>query len=130
VKPLVERMERGQLRVYTPTGSHNVIVFEGVLREPEPAEWLCPLIDELHARANKEAFREIVLDLRLLAYANAAAWKCIVHWVRRLKDPSPSPYRLRILADEKHRWQQIGMTTLRVFGEQRLEITVYRDGRR
>ncbi len=33
MKPLVERMERGPLRVYTPTGSHNVIVFEGVLRE-------------------------------------------------------------------------------------------------
>ena len=125
----IESIERHALRVFNPPGRANTIVFEGVLREPNPTEWLCPLIDEIHRQANARELKEIVLDLRPLEYANAAAWKCIVYWVRLLKDPSPSPYKLHLMADEKHRWQQVGMTALRVFGEKRLEITVYRHGR-
>jgi hypothetical protein len=129
VKPLVEPFARGPLRVAAPKDSYNVVALEGVLREQDPAAWLCPLIDEIHARATRERFKEVVLDLRPLEYANAAAWKCIVYWVRLLKETSDSPYRLRIYADDKHRWQQVGMSALRVFGQDRLEIITYREGR-
>jgi hypothetical protein len=127
VKLLVERLERGPLRVFSSDQTPNGLVMEGVLREPDPAAWLCPLIDSVHTRAARDGLAEVVLDLRALEYANAAAWKCIVYWVRLLGDGSK--YRLRILTDQKHRWQQVGMTALRVFAQQRLEITEYRAGR-
>ncbi|HZS40075.1 MAG TPA: hypothetical protein VFF06_24765 [Polyangia bacterium] len=128
MKLLFAPIERGPLRVFARAGSHNVVAFEGVLREQDPAAWLCPLIDTIHARATDEHFKEVVLDLRRLEYANAAAWKCIVYWVQLLKDGGESSYHLRIYSDDKHRWQHIGMTALRVFGQSRLEITVYREG--
>jgi hypothetical protein len=118
------------LRLFAAPGSDNVVVLEGVLREADPAMWLLPLIDDIHARATRDRLQLVVFDLRTLTYANAAAWKCIVYWVRRLKDVSDAPYRLCILGDEKHRWQQVGMSTLRVFGEERLDIVMYRDGQR
>jgi hypothetical protein len=130
VRPLVDRYQRGPLSLYSPVGSDNVVVLEGVLREQDPAMWLGPIIDDIHRCATREGLRQVVLDLRGLTYANAAAWKCIVYWVRLLKEPSDKPYKLSILADEKHRWQQVGMTTLRVFSEERLEIVMYRDGQR
>jgi hypothetical protein len=126
----IDRLERGPLRLFTPPGTSNVIMIEGVLRELDPAQWLTPLIDDIHKQATRARSSEVVLDLRGLAYANAAAWKCIVYWVRLLKEATDAPYRLCILAEEKHRWQQVGMTALRVFGEERLEIVMYRDGQR
>jgi hypothetical protein len=122
----VDPLEHGPLRVFT---RGNTVVLEGVLREPEPAKWLCPFIDDIHRQANEHEIKEVELDLRPLEYANAAAWKCIVYWVRLLKEPSMTPYQLHVIGDQKHRWQQVGITTLRIFGEKRLKITVYRHGR-
>jgi hypothetical protein len=129
MKLVPRAVERPPFRLHTPESDDHRVVLEGVLREPDPAAWLCPLIDDIHARAKEYRARHVALDLRALQYANAAAWKCIVYWLRTLKEDPEAHYQLRVLADEEHRWQKVGMSALRVFGGERLEIMLHRRGR-
>jgi hypothetical protein len=103
----------------------NLIVFEGTLREPDPSEWLTPLIDEVHEQSIAERVKELVLDLRRLSYANAAGWKCFVYWVKRMNQDRRARYRLSILCSHEHQWQEVGMPALRVFGGDRLVIKFF-----
>ncbi len=118
-----QRIERGPLSIYTPNDKPDRVVLEGVIRDPDPAAWFCPLVDQIHQRALESQTEEVTLDMRKLEHANAAAWKCFVYWVRLM---SGATYKLRILSDDKHRWQQVGMSALRIFGGDRLEITIRR----
>jgi hypothetical protein len=105
------------------------VAFEGLMREPHPDAWFVPLIDEAHAKAVAEQLREVVLDIRRLSYANAAAWKCLVYWVKKMQQDRRACYRLRVLCEEAHSWQHVGMPALRVFGGERLVIELYANGR-
>jgi hypothetical protein len=105
------------------------IAFEGLMREAHPDTWFVPLIDEAHGKAVAEQLREIVLDIRRLSYANAAAWKCLVYWVKKMQQDRRAYYRLRVLCEEAHSWQHVGMPALRVFGGDRLVIDLYANGR-
>ena len=113
---------RAQLKIGATPETPNSLVFEGVFREQNVEEWFRPLIDELHARAVTLKLDEVVLDLRQLEYANAAAWKCLVYWMRLLQDDGNARYNVRIVANEAHRWQRVGMPSLQVFGRDRLII--------
>jgi hypothetical protein len=117
---------RPSVRVIVNADGNNILALEGLMREERPDGWFLPLIDELHERAVAFGLSEIVLDLRRLAYANAAAWKCLVYWLKKMHQDSRSRYQLRILCDEAHHWQQVGMPALRIFGGARLRTTLYR----
>jgi hypothetical protein len=119
---------RPQVRI-TDTEHEYVVAFEGLMREPHPDTWFVPLIDEAHGKAVAEQLREVVLDIRKLSYANAAAWKCLVYWVKKMQQDRRAAYRLRVLCEEAHSWQHVGMPALRVFGRERLVIDVYANGK-
>jgi hypothetical protein len=119
---------RPQVRI-TDAERELIIAFEGLMREPHPDTWFVPLIDEVHGKAVAEQLRELVLDIRRLSYANAAAWKCLVYWVKKMQQDRRAYYRLRVLCEEAHSWQHVGMPALRVFGGDRLVIDVYANGR-
>lgn len=123
MKLLHEPVVRGPLRVFSPRGVPDTVALAGVLREPDPESWLRPLMDDLHARANADGIATLTLDLRELQYANAAAWRCIVYWIRLVREPS-CRYRLRILGADKHTWQKVGMASLTVFTSERLEVVM------
>lgn len=99
---------------------HAAVVMEGVVSEPDVASWLMPLIGEVHREAVRIHESEVVLDLRKLEYANAALWKCIVSWLKMLKEDASAHYSLRIVPDATHRWQEVGLPMLRVFGGNRV----------
>jgi hypothetical protein len=107
------------------TDQANLIVLEGTLREPNPGEWLMPLIDELHQQSIVQRVSELVLDLRRLSYANAAGWKCLVYWIKKMNQDRRARYRLSILCSHEHQWQAVGMPALRVFGGDRLVIKFF-----
>jgi hypothetical protein len=96
-------------------GATNTVRMVGVMREANIATWLLPLIDEIHTTATEARFEEVVLDIRPLEYANAALWRCLVHWVKRVCHEGSSTYKLRIVSDPKRYWQQIGVPTLCAF---------------
>jgi hypothetical protein len=111
-----------------PLEATQTIVFEGILREPNLERWFYPMVDEVHQRAVDQKLREVVIDLRRLEYANAAAWKGLVYWLRRLREDPAAVYRIRIRANEAHRWQRVGMPSLQVFGQDRLIIESIGEG--
>jgi hypothetical protein len=123
---LAQPIEHGPLRIFTPREAPATVVLDGVIRDPDPASWFCPVIDQIHRRAVEDKPSVVTIDLRQLEHANAAAWKCFVYWVKLMADAS---YKLRILSDERHKWQQVGMSALRVFGGERLEIKIVRGAR-
>jgi hypothetical protein len=93
----------------------NIVRMSGVMRESNISLWLLPLIDQIHSKALQSGFEEVVLDIRALEYANAALWRCLVHWVKRVCQSATVTYKLRILSDPSRSWQQIGVPTLRAF---------------
>ena len=119
---LQKAVQRGALQV---TPSPDGAAFKGVIREADPESWLGPLVDELHGAALRTQVETLEVDLRELEYANAAAWKCFVYWLKRMADDS-AQYHLHFLCNESHRWQQVGMSTLRVFGGDRVQVTYER----
>jgi hypothetical protein len=126
VKLLVKTIQRESLKIVPSAGGG--VAFRGIIREPDPASWLVPLIEEMHAAARHSELATVQVDLRELEYANAAAWKCFVFWLKRMADDRVS-YRLHFLCNESHRWQSVGMSTLRVFGGDRVQVTSSRDDR-
>jgi len=127
VRLLQKNVERGALKIALNTD--GAVSFTGVIREADPAAWFVPLIDDLHAAAMRQKVGLVEVDLRALQYANAAAWKCFVLWLKRMADDK-APYRIHFLCEEAHRWQQVGMSTLKVFGGERVEVTTFRGERR
>jgi hypothetical protein len=115
-------IEHGAVQVSLWTNGGNTIAFEGVVREADVDSWLLPLIDDVHRTATIRQFAELVLDIRKLEYANATLWKCLVLWLKRLREEQAGRYVLRIVADTTRPWQHIGIPKLRVFGGNRLLI--------
>jgi hypothetical protein len=108
-------VERGSARIDVWAEARNVVRIHGVMREPAVGDWLLPLIDEIHGTARAEHLQEIVLDIQELEYANAAVWRCLVHWVRRVRQQGAAPYSLRIVSNPECSWQRIGVPSLRPF---------------
>ena len=119
---------RPEVKISATDGAYCV-AFAGLMREAHPDTWFVPLINEAHGRAVNDRLREVVLDIRQLSYANAAAWKCLVYWLKRMHQDSRAGYQLRILCEQAHSWQHVGMPALRVFGGERLVIDVYDGGK-
>jgi hypothetical protein len=114
-----------RVEVSVDTGTTIVVTFEGVMREANPSEWFMPLIDSVHSKAVARGVLEVALDIRRVEYANAAAWKCLVYWLRAMREDPQARYCLCIRCDEAHQWQQIGMPALRAFGGHRLIVEIY-----
>ena len=109
-----------------PAEMQGGLVLEGTLREGEgEGSWLKPLVDDLHRRAIARDVAEVVLDIRRVDYANAAAWKCFVHWLRLAREDPSARYTVKILASATQRWQQLGLPALRAFGGTHLEVHIY-----
>ncbi len=115
---------RGTARVDAWSHGSNVVRMQGVMREENVGVWLLPMVSEIHNAALREGLREVVLDIRVLEYANAALWRCLVHWVKLVRQERRA-YKLRVLCDSTRSWQQIGVPSLRTFclgagGDERL----------
>ena len=108
----------------------NVITFTGLMREVDPGSWFLPLIDEVHGKLLAGRINNVVVDIRKLTYSNAAGWKCFVYWMKRMQEDERSTYRMCILCEETLGWQQVGMSALRVFGGDRLQLKVYNGDKR
>jgi hypothetical protein len=105
----------GSARVFLWTGArHNVVRMEGIIREENVGDWLAPLIDEMHGTADRARMEEVTLDIRRLEYANAAFWRCLVQWLKRIREDT-NGYDLRITSDPNRAWQHLGVPILRVF---------------
>jgi len=92
----------------------NSIRMEGVIREADAGTWLDPLMDEIHRTALRAALDEVILDIRRLEYANAVVWRCLVQWIRRMRELRDA-YRIVILSDPNRHWQAVGAPALRTF---------------
>jgi hypothetical protein len=92
----------------------NVVRMAGVMREADAESWLVPLLSDVHRTAIVRRFKEVELDIRDLEYANAALWRSLVVWIKRIREQSGS-YNLRVTWDRSRRWQEIALSTLRVF---------------
>lgn len=97
-------------------GRGEIVRLTGVIRDANVEGWFAPLISTIHTRAITTPLREVVLDIRDLEYANAAFWRCMVRWLKRIQSTSPAPYRLRVLCNLRRTWQAVALPTLRVFG--------------
>ena len=108
-------VKQGAARVDVWLNGSSLVRIRGVMRELKVSSWLLPLIDEIHATARAQHLAEVVLDIRALEYANAALWRCLVHWVKRVRQQVEEPYRLRIVSNPGCSWQRIGVPSLRPF---------------
>jgi hypothetical protein len=128
---LISEPIRRQSIFIGPANADDGLILQGTLREGEgEACWLRPLIEELHRRAVERDLAQIVVDIREVEYANAAAWKCFVHWLRLAREDQAARYSLRIVANHQRKWQQLGLPALRAFGGAHLEIQVFDGDRR
>jgi len=108
-------VERGSARIALWVQESNLIRIQGVIREAHVSSWMLPLIEEIHTAARSECLTEVVLDLRALDYANAAVWRCLVHWVKRVRQQEAAAYKLRVVSNQDCAWQRIGIPSLRAF---------------
>ena len=108
-------VKRGSARIEVWLHNSNLIRIEGVMREMGVGDWMLPLIDEIHTTARVERLAEVVLDIRDLEYANAAVWRCLVHWVKRVRQQDDAAYKLRVVSNPGCSWQRIGVPSLRAF---------------
>jgi len=109
-------VERATARVLLWGGpAKNVVHMAGVIREVNAEEWLAPLLSDIHQTALTRGLKEVELDIRALEYANAALWRALVVWIKQIRE-RPGTYNLRVTWDRGRRWQEIALTTLRVFG--------------
>jgi hypothetical protein len=114
--PRARAIVHGSVQVHLWTGvTGNTVLLSGVMRELEVGAWLRPLLEDIHEVAVEHSMKEVVLDIRRLEYANAALWKCLVAWLKRIHQPG-TKYNLRVISDPSQSWQRIGIPTLRVFG--------------
>jgi hypothetical protein len=112
---MARSLVRGTARVHLWGGTYeNVIRMEGVIREANVDQWLKPLFEEIHEAAVRLKLRELVLDIRPLEYANAAVWRCLVQWIKQMRQLLQA-YRLIIVTDPKRSWQKVGAPALRAF---------------
>jgi len=116
------------VHVSDEAGQLIVVTFDGIMREANPSEWFVPIIRSVHSRAVAQGSSDVALDIRRVTYANAAAWKCFVFWLKTMREDARARYCLCIRCEEAHQWQEIGMPALRAFGGHRLVIEFYRDG--
>jgi len=93
----------------------NVVHMVGVIREANAEAWLTPLLSDIHTTALARGLKEVELDIRALEYANAALWRSLVVWIKQIRE-RPGTYNLRVTWDPGRRWQEIALSTLRVFG--------------
>ena len=70
---------------------------------------------------------EVVLDITKVEYANANLWKCLVFWVKRMREDPDSKYRLRLISNPAHAWQRAGVPMLRIFGAESLVVEGFGD---
>ncbi len=117
----VREFKRGSADVLISERS-NVLRISGILRDPEVQSWLYPLFEDVHRAAAHSKLSEVVLDLRALEYANAAAWRCIVLWLRLLREDQHARYRLHIQSQPRYQWQRVGIPALVAFGQDRLVV--------
>jgi hypothetical protein len=87
----------------------RALELRGVLREIDAQTWLSPLVREVHRLAVAQKLDEVVLDLRELEYANASLIKCLVEWMRLIRDEGTVRYRVRVRSTNAHRWQKVGI---------------------
>ena len=125
MKLLSHPIQRASVRI-AASELDGGLALEGTLREAEgPGAWLKPLVEDLHRRAVERDLAQVVLDIRGVDYANAAAWKCFVHWLRLAREDPAARYSVCIMASQSQRWQQLGMPALRAFGGHHLEVHLY-----
>jgi hypothetical protein len=115
-------VHHGDARVSMRLAGNAFVHIEGVMREANVDDWLRPLIEDVHRYTVDMQCTEVALDIRKLEYANAALWRCIVAWLKRIRDDEHARYNLRLCANVTHRWQQLGVPMLTVFGVDRLII--------
>jgi hypothetical protein len=120
MKLLDRDTERPNLRIVAV--DDNALAFRGVLRDADVHVWLSALVDEIHERAVGRKLAEVIVDLRELEYANAAAWRCFIYWLRKLDAESRQKYKLRIRGNPAQSWQSLGIRALVPFSRERLVI--------
>lgn len=114
----------------TERGGAHILVAEegttirisGVLRDADAESWIWPIFESVHRTACSRGATEVVLDLRSLEYANAAAWRCIVLWLRRLHVDESARYSLCIKSQPAFQWQRVAISSLLIFGKDRLMV--------
>lgn len=118
-----KRVERGTVAVSVGEGARrNEVVVVGAVREAGSGVWLDPILEAVHREAIERDLTEVVLDIRALEYASSGMWQSVVNWMRRLREDRRARYNVRVLSDPTHRWQTVGMSSLRVFGADRLIV--------
>ena len=113
--------ERGGARIQVGEEG-DIIRISGVLRDADAESWVWPIFESVHRAACSSGAAEVVLDLRGLEYANAAAWRCIVLWLRRLHVDASARYCLCIRSQPSYQWQRVAIPSLLIFGKDRLRV--------
>jgi len=98
----------------------DTIAIAGTMDDPRVDTWLTPLVREIHRAAVETDCAHVVLDIRRLAQANSASWRCLVSWLKLMRSSGEGHYVLRLIWSREQRWQEVGMAALRVFGANRL----------
>jgi hypothetical protein len=74
------------------------------------------LFGELHAACARGGIREVVVDLRTLAYLNSSHFKTLVSWIGRMQKLEPR-IPVRFLSNDQHHWQKRSLHALRHLAE-------------
>lgn len=113
--------ERGGAHIQVAQEGTSIRI-SGVLRDADAESWIWPIFESVHRAACSNRVTEVVLDLRHLEYANAAAWRCIVLWLRRLHVDESALYSLCIKSQPAFQWQRVAIPSLLIFGKDRLLV--------
>jgi hypothetical protein len=112
---------RGKVRLAIGVDGGNLVRIEGTLSDEDSASWLNLVLAQVHEMTLEASLDEVVVDLRRVEHASAALWKCLLGWLRRVRESPEIQYRLRLRLRQGS-WQETGAAALAGVGAEQLVV--------
>ena len=106
----VETVELEDLRVDAFVEEDVLIRFQGVMREQNPEDWLCPFLGRVSDVSWNRP--KIVVDLVSLSFMNATAFRVMLPWLKEIGSRQP-PCNVVVRIKDGIMWQEVAVSALK-----------------
>ncbi len=79
----------------------------------------------LHAEAQAQGVREVVVDMHELYFMNSSCFKAFVSWIDQVNGLGAKGYMIRILSDPELHWQRRSLEAMRRIAPDVVRVEAY-----
>lgn len=94
----------------------------GVIDQPNPGEFLDPLLSKLHEQALERRVPQVSADVSELMFLNSSGIKSLVKWILENQRSQPNAYRIRFLYAPSVTWQKTSLSALAMLSKELVAI--------